>query len=445
MNRDDVFRYGDHELVDGRLRCTYEVGGRTFTETVEIADAGPVTPVAEAAATLVHLLAGVSYYKAFAPPVVDLGAMRVRPSTATFLREVFVEGLGEFAYRNDIDLGGLEVVGGVVDPTPLPAPTSARAGDRPRPLVPFGGGMDSLVSVDLVRTTGADPALFVVEGRRRYAAIEQAAAATGLPVQRAVRTLDPQILRSAELGFLNGHVPVTGIIGAIAVLAAALTDRDAVVMSNEWSASMGNVAHHGRIVNHQYSKGSAFETAFRTELAAWVGAAVDWFSLLRPFSELWIARRFAERPEHLRTFHSCNRAFHVDPSARLDRWCGRCDKCAFIDLVLAPYVPAADLAAVFDGREPLDDPSLLDVFATLLDIGEGPKPFECVGDVAECRTAVALAAERPDRAASPVLTVLCDRLGADAVARARADADRLLGPLGPHTVPEPYASAAGLG
>lgn len=443
MNRGDVFRYGDHDLVDGRLRCTYAVGGRTFTETVEIEGADPATPAAEAAATLVHLLAGVSYYKAFAPPVVDLGDLRVRPSTARFLREVFVDGLGEFAYRNGIDLGGLEIVGGVVDPTPVGS--TRPAGARPRPLVPFGGGMDSLVSVDMVRATGADATLFVVEGRQRYAAIEHAAAATGLPVQRAVRTLDPQILRSAELGFLNGHVPVTGIIGAIAVLTAALTGRDTVVMSNEWSASMGNVTHHGRVVNHQYSKGSAFETAFRAELAAWVGDTVDWFSLLRPFSELWIARRFADHPAHLRTFHSCNRAFHVDPTTRLDRWCGRCDKCAFIDLVLAPYVPATELAGVFDGREPLGDPSLLDVFATLLDIGDGPKPFECVGDVAECRTAVALASTRPDRAGSPVLAALSDRLGADALTAARADADRLLRPLGPHSIPEPYASVAGLG
>ena len=35
---------------------------------------------------------------------------------------------------------------------------------------------------------------------------------TGLPVTRIVRTIDPLVRRSAELGFLNGHVPVTAII-----------------------------------------------------------------------------------------------------------------------------------------------------------------------------------------------------------------------------------------
>ena len=37
---------------------------------------------------------------------------------------------------------------------------------------------------------------------------------TGLPVSRIVRTIDPLVRRSAELGFLNGHVPVTAVITA---------------------------------------------------------------------------------------------------------------------------------------------------------------------------------------------------------------------------------------
>ena len=85
---------------------------------------------------------------------------------------------------------------------------------------------------------------------------------------RAGREIDPQLLRSAELGFLNGHVPVTGIISAIAVLAAALSGRDAVVMSNEWSASVPTLEHDGRPVNHQWSKSAAFEASFRELLQA---------------------------------------------------------------------------------------------------------------------------------------------------------------------------------
>ena len=84
---------------------------------------------------------------------------------------------------------------------------------------------------------------------------------------RAEREIDPQLLRSAELGFLNGHVPVTGILSAVAVLAAVLTDRDTVVMSNEWSASIPTLQYQGHPVNHQYSKSAEFEAAFRAVLA----------------------------------------------------------------------------------------------------------------------------------------------------------------------------------
>ena len=72
------------------------------------------------------------------------------------------------------------------------------------------------------------------------------------------------------------------------------------------------------------------------------------FSSLRPRTELWVAQRFARLTGYHRTFRSCNRAFHQDPAQRLDHWCGRCDKCCFIDLaLLAPYMDRSDLSAVF--------------------------------------------------------------------------------------------------
>ena len=129
--------------------------------------------------------------------------------------------------------------------------------------MPFGGGIDSIVTVEMIRAR-AEPALFIVSRPGdRFEAIERPAAVTGLPVIRAEREIDPQLLRSRDLGFLNGHVPVTGIISAIAVLAAVLDGRDAVVMSNEWSASIPTLEVNGSPVNHQYSKSGAFEGAFR--------------------------------------------------------------------------------------------------------------------------------------------------------------------------------------
>jgi UDP-N-acetyl-alpha-D-muramoyl-L-alanyl-L-glutamate epimerase len=434
------FRYGEFDL-DARTRtltCVYLVGGRRFEERIVVERGSTAAPGVEAAATLVFLLAGVSYYKAFAPRVIDLGDFAVPPMVRSFLRDFYVDGLGEFAYRNDLDLRNLQVVGG--RDVPDRAPGTEGPAQVESPLVPFGGGMDSLVSVGLVARSTPDASLFVVSGvHDRFDAIEQAAATTGLPVLRATRQLDDAILRSRELGFLNGHVPVTGIVSAIAVLAAAMSGRDAVVMSNEWSASAGNVDRDGQSINHQYSKSLDFERAFRDAVRTMVGAAPAYFSLLRPFSSLWIAREFASHPGFLGTFRSCNRAFHIDPDQRLDRWCGQCDKCLFVDLILSPFVDRTALAGVFGGHEPLDDPDRVDAFRTLIGTTAEAKPFECVGDVDECRAAVLLAAARPDRTGSPVLRALRDEIGG--LSPPEADVDALLAPLSEHFVPEPYASA----
>ena len=70
--------------------------------------------------------------------------------------------------------------------------------------------------------------------------------------------LPPPLLQRAEFSFPNGHVPVTGILSAIAVLAAVLDERDAVVMPQRVSASAPTFEHNGRPVNHRYSKRKEF-------------------------------------------------------------------------------------------------------------------------------------------------------------------------------------------
>jgi hypothetical protein len=437
-----AFRYEGYDLDPGAGAVVgrYRLGDREFRETFAYPGlAGPAgrwdAPAVDAAARLLYLLAGVSYYKTAAPPAIELPATPLRPAEAAFLREFYLDGLGEFAYRNRLDLSGLRIEAPTSDAPPAPA--AAPPTDGRRPLVPFGGGIDSIVTVELVRDRG-DAALFVVDRPGdHFAAIERAAAVTGLPIVRAERAIDPQVLRSRQLGFLNGHVPVTGIISAAAILAAALDGRDAVVMSNEWSSSSATLTADGRAVNHQYSKSLAFEAGFRRVVAGALGG-VDYFSRLRAYPELLIAERFAALPRYHRAFQSCNRGFHIDPARRLDHWCGECDKCCFIDLILAPHLDAGALAEVFGGREPLDDPALLPRFEALVDTSGAAKPWECVGDVDESRAAVALAAARPDRAATPVLRALVERLGdrlppAEAVAALRR-------PVGDHFVPDAYAT-----
>ena len=443
MTSPATFRYGTYRLDPGRslLTCQYWLGDREFEERVTFPGGGQWdNPAVDRAARLVFLLAGVSYYKTAAPPVIDLGDNAVTDAERRFLRSFYLDGLGEFGYRNSLDLSALRIDGPRADGPASPPPADWRAATPVRPLVPFGGGIDSIVTVEQVKQR-ADAALFIMSRPGDlFEAIEAPAAVTGLPIVRAGREIDPQLFRSRDLGFLNGHVPVTGILSAIAVLAAVLDGRDAVIMSNEWSASIPTMEVDGRPINHQYSKSAAFEAAFRAVLASSLGTPLSYFSELRPFTELWVALRFAGLTQYHGTFRSCNRAFHLDPSRRLDHWCGRCDKCCFIDLILAPFVPAAELAAIFGGREPLADPdpadSLAGKFRALLGTLPDSKPWECVGEVGECRAAVLLAAQRPDRAATGLLQQLAVEVAAQPDLQ---DAAQLLLPVGEHFIPDSYA------
>jgi hypothetical protein len=436
-----MFRYLGYDVDPdaGRLVCRYRLDDTDFREEFTFPAGGDwAQPAAGAAARLLFLLAGVSYYKAGAPPVIDFGDTAVTDRERAFLRDFYVDGLGEFAYHLDLDLTGLRIEG----PSRVAEPVEYRA-EPGRPLVPFGGGMDSIVTVELLRPRVTDPTLFVVNRPGdRFAAIEEAAVATGWPVSRVERLFDRTLLRSKELGFLNGHVPITGILSAVAVLTAVLEHRDAVVMSNEWSASAATLRVGDRALNHQYSKSEAFEAALRDVLAETFDHGPAYFSLLRPFSELWIAAELSRHPGYLDRFRSCNRAFYTDPAKRWDHWCGECDKCCFIDLILSPFVPEADLRRVFGGNEPLSDPDRLPAFRALVDLVADSKPWECVGDVTECRVAVELAAARADRVGSPVLTALTTELKAQPDSPPPTD---LMRPLDRHFVEERYAPDALLG
>jgi len=428
-----AFRYAGHQIDDtGTLECRYELDHRSFVELVELGPGEWSTPSALEAARLVYLLAGVSYYKTAAPPTIEID-VTLRPGELDLVRDFYRQGLAEFAYRNAIDLSALEVRAALRD-----APPAGYRGGGNRPLIPFGGGIDSIVTVEAIKHDHPNASLFVVSPPTGpFDAIERVVPVTGLPVVRAVRHLDPQLLEPpAQTGFLQGHVPVSGIICALAVLAATGLGYDDVVMSNEWSASSGNLVFGDLVVNHQYSKGREFEAAFAGVVEGALGSRPRVFSLLRPHTEVWVAERFARLTEYHPSFHSCNRAFTIEVARRLDRWCGECDKCCFIDLVLAPFLSRVELEAIFDGREPLSRPELFDRFAVLVGLSPDPKPFECVGEVGECRAAAVLAADRGDRRDDELL----QRLAAPLPKVTPGEMTALLAPHDPHDIPDDFAT-----
>src|SRR5690606_12606074 len=125
-----------------------------------------------------------------------------------------------------------------------------------------------------------------------------------------------------------------------------------------------------------------------------VAADLRYYSLLRPLSELAVARQFTRSDRYDAHFSSCNRNFHILGERPVNRWCGVCPKCHFVFLALAPFMSKPRLVGIF-GRNLLDDPAQTAGYDALLEYRDH-KPFECVGEARESRAAMAALAGRPE-------------------------------------------------
>lgn len=369
----------DHgpELVE-----TVTVPGAPFT--LEPARAAAV----ERALRLLHLVAGVSYYKAAVPGEIRIDSYAIDAATAALLEQVYLNGLGEFAYRNGLDLRGR--IRFPFDPA-LATAAAPALGLGERALVAIGGGKDSLVSIEALRAMGVEQAVTWIGNSQL---IRTCAERTGLATLNIGRALAPQLFEINRQGAYNGHIPVTAVNSAILVLAALLTGAGQVVFSNERSASYGSLIPGAGEVNHQWSKGWAFERMFGEQVERAVAADLRYYSLLRPLSELAVARQFAKSHHYDEHFSSCNRNFHILGEKPAQRWCGLCPKCHFVFLALAPFMSKARLVRIF-GRNLLDEDAQAAGFDALLEY-QDHKPFECVGEGRESRAAMAALAARAD-------------------------------------------------
>jgi hypothetical protein len=396
-----VFRFVRSSYADGVAELAYAFDdGEELIERVRFPNA-PAIPAARATAfaaalKLLHLVAGVSSYKAGVPPQIEVADGPLDDATAELLDQLYLHGLAEFAYRNGLDLRGR-----ITFPR-LGAERSAssRGGVAPsigaldlpkRTLVPIGGGKDSLVAVEAIKSIGGEATAVWVGNS---ALIASCAERTGLPTLNIQRELAPALFELNRLGAWNGHIPVTAVNSVILAVAAILYGYDSIAFANERSASAATLEYEGQQVNHQWSKSLAFERLLGDWLHTHVAADLDYCSQLRPYSELAITRAFAKLTPYFDVFSSCNRNFKLLGPKPVDRWCGQCPKCHFVFLALAPFLPKPRLLSIF-GRNLLDDETQAAGFDALLEY-QDHKPFECVGEGAEARAAMYALSQRPE-------------------------------------------------
>ena len=406
--------YG-YEPATATARFEYALEpGPTFVEEIHFPGARGLTDVEASALDLclrqLFLVCGVSYYKAAAPPEIRVEPFAPSDEAAGFLTTLYREGLGEMAYENGLDLSALRFPGGGPSAKPSSAPALPR-----RTAVALGGGKDSIVALELLARADEPMVLFSIGSHAAVGRVSEVARRRhpGLESLRVERRISPVLLELNQRGALNGHIPISAVFAFVMQAAALLQGFDAAAVGNERSANVGSLID-GREVNHQYSKSWAAERAMRAWMQREALAGFRYYSVLRPLSELAIARAFAGLPDYHGAFLSCNAAFRLRGAAA--GWCGNCPKCRFVFLALAPFLEREALLAIFDGRNLLDRPDQAQGFRELAGLA-GSKPFECVGEVLESAAALEKLGADPAWRDAAVVRALRDELARFTAAR----------------------------
>ncbi len=353
------------------------------------------------------MVEAISYYKITCPRNFkvmlseDMAVHALYDRQCKWWRKLLYCGLGEFMYRNGINEKEDELVNiTCVDPAGnVLDPRTSNAGEKKSTtaagqyhdnrlyngcLVPVGGGKDSVVSLELLK--GKDIVTYSVNGNETTRnVIDICEYKKGDYI--AHRVLDKRMLRLNELGYLNGHTPFSAIVAFSSVIAAYITGRKYITLSNESSANESTV--RDSFVNHQYSKSYEFERDFNEYISMITDSDIHYFSMLRPLTELQIAALFSKAVAYHKAFRSCN------AGSKQGIWCCNCPKCLFVYIILSPFISDRELADIF-GEKLLDKESLDKDFRELIGIDEN-KPFECVGTRREVAAAMKYYRSRGNR------------------------------------------------
>ncbi len=324
----------------------------------------------------IGLIEMISYWKATCSPKLIINAGKLSLGQIRFFEKIFYNGLGEFRYLNGIEVSQDQFVNIVCKEADNPGDINIKTENKY--LVPVGGGKDSVVSLEILKSSGREVVPFSLNPS---IAINESIKNAGISSDDVIvfnRKLDNKLLELNDKGFLNGHTPFSALLAFNTLLAAAFTGSKWIALSNESSANEPTVP--GTSINHQYSKSFEFENDFREYCSHYITKDIKYFSFLRPLNELQIASLFSKFPRHFNSFKSCN------VGSKENKWCGNCPKCLFVFIILSPFVEEKVLLRIF-GKDLLNETGLKNIFDELIGISD-VKPFECVGTIDEVNTSL---------------------------------------------------------
>lgn len=336
----------------------------------------------------------VSYWKITCSPQVVIEAGTLNEDQILWWKDLYFNGLGEFFYVNKIteadQEGFMEMVcalGEEVKEHHDYAKKQDTTGSEKGVLVPVGGGKDSAVTLELLKSADVPVFAYIINPRGATIHTTESADLDADHVISVHRTLDKRMLQLNKEGFLNGHTPFSALVAFSTVIAARMAGLSYIALSNESSANESTV--QGSTVNHQYSKSFKFETDFHRYQTDYLPGSAYYFSMLRPLSEFQIAKYFAKQKQYHAIFRSCN------AGSKADSWCGHCPKCLFVYFILSPFLSREEVKEIF-GTDMLEDETMQSTMEQLVGIQE-EKPFECVGSRDEINTALVMTIDRLEK------------------------------------------------
>lgn len=387
---EDIFIFDSYKIQTDRrtINFRYKVGQLNFNEKIVLPKEIPSSVDSQLLKKILqslHLMLGISYFKMFCPKKITIPYLLTKEQS-DFWNTVYTKGLGEFFYRNQIDFRDL--INFPFDNKLYTAPVLEKRKDRV--LVAIGGGKDSIVSVETLKEQKKSVTGYILETQKTLSTVQKEVVEV-MRIECLVvkRQLDHQLFSLKEI--FNGHIPITAIYSFVGLLLAVIYDYSSIVVSNEKSANFGNVNYLGIEINHQWSKSIEFEKLFQDYIHKFITDGINYFSILRQYSELQIAEKFAQYPPYFPVFSSCNKNFKIT-RAYQKKWCSECPKCAFNFIILGAFLPKNQLIKIF-GKNILDDEKMISLYKDLR--GEGKmKPFDCVGTFEETKKAFKLIAEK---------------------------------------------------
>ena len=326
----------------------------------------------------------VSYWKCCCCPVIEVNAGNLPEEAISFWKKIYYHGLGEFFYCNSIETTMDEFVNIL--------PHQQKQEDKKHlfnlkneHIVPVGGGKDSVVTLEILRKQEKITPLIINPRGATLDTVKIGGFESNFfEIQRSI---DPLLLKLNEQGFLNGHTPFSAMLAFYSLLIGVLSGKKNIALSNESSANESTVIDSD--VNHQYSKSYEFEADFRNYVKTYLSEELNYYSFLRPLSELRIACLFSLTPQYFPVFKSCN------AGSKTNIWCCNCAKCLFTFTILSPFISPGKLKETY-GENLFENETLLPVLKQLCGMTK-EKPFECVGTIDEVCMALAQAVKQYDK------------------------------------------------